>query len=124
MQSLWDITFELLMTTQFYHPFISVYITHLVLLRLTKWPVMDRQTRSFLSWQISTPVAIATWLLLEVLSVLMSRYLSMYILVDWCTVRLSLVELYNNGDLNLVPKKIMKKNKRRIPYREFVFIKL
>jgi len=35
----------------------------------------------------------------------------------------SLIEMYDNGDLNLVPKKIMKKNIRRIPYREFVFIK-
>jgi len=42
---------------------------------------------------------------------------------DWCTGRLSLIELYDNGDLNLVPKKIMKKNMRRIPYREVVLIK-
>jgi len=34
----------------------------------------------------------------------------------------SLIEMYDNGDLNLVPKKIMKKNIRRVPYREVVFI--
>ena len=71
--------------------------------------------------QISTQVAVATWLLLEVYSVLMSQYLCMYI--DWCTGRLSLIELYDNRDLNLVPNKIMKKNMRRIPYSEVVFIK-
>jgi len=31
MQSFWDITFELLTITQFFHPFISVYIRHLIL---------------------------------------------------------------------------------------------
>ena len=30
--------------------------------------------------------------------------------------------MYDNGEVNLVPKKIMKKYMRQIPYREFVFI--
>jgi len=32
MQSFWDIIFELVMITQFFHLFISVYIMHLILL--------------------------------------------------------------------------------------------
>jgi hypothetical protein len=73
---------------------------------------MGKENRGFLSWQISTPVAVTTWLLLEVFCMC----------IGWCTVRLSLIELYNNGDLNLVTK-TMKKNKRRIPYTEVMFIK-
>jgi hypothetical protein len=114
MQPFWNITFELQMMTQFFHPFILMYKKHPILLHVSQH---GRPNRRFLSWQISTQVAVATWLVLEVLPVLISRYLCLR--VDWCTRRLSLIELYIKGDLNLVPKK----NMRRIPYREVVFIK-
>jgi hypothetical protein len=42
--------------------------------------------------------------------------LDIYIIIS------SLKKKYDNADLNLVPKKIMKKNMRWIPYREFVFV--
>jgi hypothetical protein len=46
----------------------SVYKKHLILLHVSQH---GRPNKSFLSWQISTQVAVATWLLLEVLPVLM-----------------------------------------------------
>ena len=67
---------------------------------LTTWPVMEMPNRSFLY-----------------------LYIYIYIYVYWCTGRLPLIEMYDNGDLNQVQKKIIKKNMRRIPKREFVFIK-
>ena len=87
MQSFLDITFGLLVITKFFHPFISVYIMHFWSSTcLATWPVVEMPNQSFLSWQIFTQVAVATWLLLEVLSALMSQYLYVYRLVYWKTV--------------------------------------
>jgi hypothetical protein len=78
---------------------------------------MELPNRRFLSWKISTQVAVGTWLL----SALISQYICMY--VNWGTGRLSLTELYDNGDLKLVPKKTTKKYMRQLTYREVVLIK-
>jgi len=83
---------------------------------LTTWPFMEMLNQRLFFWQISTQIAVGTWLL----SFLISHYLCIY--VYWCTGRLSLTELYDNGDLNLVLKKIIK-NMRQISYREVVFVR-
>jgi len=83
---------------------------------LTAYPVMEMPNRRLLFWKISTQMAVGIWLL----SFLMPQYLCIY--VNWCTGRLSLTELYDNGDLNVVLKKIVK-NIRQIPYREVLFVR-
>jgi hypothetical protein len=60
---------------------------------LTTWPVMVMPNRSYLSWPISTQVAVATWLLLKCclsLCHIIVIYIYIYIYIYWCTGRLSL----------------------------------